>query len=50
MPAYTDVKTVVDNLVALIKEFAAKLKSFIDGFQKKLSFGEDKPADETTGD
>ena len=45
MPAYTDVKSVVDGLVALIKQFVETMKTFIDGFQKKLSFGEEKPAD-----
>ena len=41
MPAYTDVKSVVDGIVKLIKEFAETLKTFIDGFHKKLSFGEE---------
>lgn len=40
MPAYTDVKSVVDKLVKLIQQFVDVLKQFIDGFQKKLTFGE----------
>ena len=40
MPAYTDVKSVVDGLVDLIKELIANFKAFIDGFQKKLTVGE----------
>ncbi len=40
MPAAADVKTVVDNLVALIKNLVEIFKSFIDGFQKKITVGE----------
>ena len=40
MPAYTAVKSVVDKLVKLIQQFVDVLKQFIDGFQKKLTFGE----------
>ena len=40
MPAYEDVKTVVNRLVELIQQFVDVMKQFIDGFQKKLTFGE----------
>lgn len=40
MPAYTDVKSVVDGIVELIKQFVAVMKEFIDGFQKKITVGE----------
>lgn len=42
MPAYTDVKSVVDKFVELIQQFVDTLKKFIDGFQKKISFGEEE--------
>ena len=42
MPAYTDVKDVVNGLVELIKKFVEIMKSFIDGFQKKIVVGEDE--------
>lgn len=42
MPAYTDVKSVVDGIVALIKQFVDVMKEFIDGFQKKLTFGKEE--------
>lgn len=42
MPAYTDVKTVVDRLVELIQQFVDVMKEFIDGFQKKLTFGKEE--------
>lgn len=45
MPAYTDVKDVVNGLVALIKQFVEVMKSFIDGFQKKLTFGKEEEAE-----
>ena len=40
MPAYTDVKSVVDRLVELIQQFVDVMKQFIDGFQKKITIGE----------
>ena len=41
MPAYNDVAKVIDGLVALIKEAVEALKAFIDGFQKKITIGEE---------
>ena len=45
MPAYTDVESVVNGIVNLIKEFVEVMKSFIDGFQKKLTFGKEEEAE-----
>lgn len=34
-------KTIITQFVQLVKDFTATIKSFVDGFQKKVTKGED---------
>ena len=41
MPDYKIVESVVKGFVGLIETFVKVMKDFIDGFQKKITFGEE---------